>query len=65
MAEVFLLRWWDASPWWLLVVPLTFALVAIVVEGRRLKERLAEVERQRDEAAAQLDRRISELFSLR
>jgi GAF domain-containing protein len=65
MAEVFLLRWWDASPWWLLVVPLTFALIAIVVEGRRLKGRLAEVARQRDEAAAQLDRRISELFSLR
>jgi two-component system NtrC family sensor kinase len=65
MAEVFLLRWWGASPWWLLVVPLTFALVAIVVEGRRLRGRLAEVARQRDEAAAQLDRRISELFSLR
>ena len=65
MAEVLLLRWWDLSPWWLLVVPLTFALVAIVVEGRRLKARLAEAEQQRDEAAGQLDRRISELFSLR
>ena len=65
MAEVFLFRLWDLSPWWLLVIPLTFALAAIVVEGRRLKARLAEAERQRDEAAAQLDRRISELFSLR
>ncbi len=65
MAEIFLLRWWDLSPWWLLVVPLTFALVAIIVEGRRLRASLAEAGRQRDEAAAQLDRRISELFSLR
>ncbi len=65
MAEVLLLHWWDLSPWWLLVVPLTFALVAIVVEGHRLKARLAEAEQQRDEAAGQLDRRISELFSLR
>jgi two-component system NtrC family sensor kinase len=65
MAEVFLLRLWGLSPWWLLVVPLTFALVAIVVERRRLAARLAEAERQRDETAAQLDRRISELFSLR
>ena len=53
------------SPWWLLLLPDVTAFIALVLEARRLRRSLADAARQRDETAAQLDRRISELFSLR
>ena len=53
------------SPWWLLLLPVVTAFLVLVLETRRLRRALAEAGRQRDETAAQLDRRISELFSLR
>ena len=40
-------------------------LVVLLIERRRVQARLAVAEREREEAAGQLDRRISELFSLR
>ncbi len=53
------------SPWWLLLLPVVTAFLALLLETRRLRRALADAARQRDETAAQLDRRISELFSLR
>ena len=53
------------SPWWLLLLPVVTAFLVLVLETRRLRRALADAGRQRDETAAQLDRRISELFSLR
>ena len=53
------------SPWWLLLLPVVTAFLVLVLEARRLRRALADAGRQRDETAAQLDRRISELFSLR
>ena len=65
LAGWFLLRALGLSAWWLLVLPILTAFVGLVLETRRLRRALVESARVRDETAAQLDRRISELFSLR
>ena len=59
------LRALGLSAWWLLLLPVVTAFAGLVLETRRLRRALLELTRQRDDTAAQLDRRISELFSLR
>ncbi len=59
------LRALGLSAWWLLVLPVVTAFGGLVLETRRLRRTLVDLSRQRDDTAAQLDRRISELFSLR
>ncbi|HEU4828027.1 MAG TPA: ATP-binding protein [Gemmatimonadales bacterium] len=59
------LRALGLSAWWLLLLPVVTAFIGLVIETRRLRRAHVELTRQRDDAAAQLDRRISELFSLR
>jgi two-component system NtrC family sensor kinase len=59
------LRALGLSAWWLLLLPVVTAFLGLVLETRRSRRALADAVRQRDDTAAQLDRRISELFSLR
>lgn len=59
------LRALGLSAWWLLLLPVVTAFFGLLQETRRLRRSLGDAARQRDETAAQLDRRISELFSLR
>ena len=42
------------SPWWLLLLPVVTAFLALLLETRRLRRALADAARQRDETAAQL-----------
>lgn len=53
------------SRWWLLLIPLSAGFGVLVVEQRALHRKLQAVEKQRDDASAELERRISEIFSLR
>ncbi|MGE5927096.1 MAG: ATP-binding protein [Gemmatimonadota bacterium] len=59
------LRALGLSAWWLLLLPVVTAFAALALETRRLRGDVRALTRQRDDTAAQLDRRISELFSLR
>lgn len=63
--EILLLHSWLPAWWWLILAPLAALGVVVLVENRQLRAALADAALQREEAAAQLDRRISELFSLR
>ncbi|HEU5051046.1 MAG TPA: GAF domain-containing protein, partial [Gemmatimonadales bacterium] len=59
------LRALDLSPWWLVLAPVVTALASLFLEAKQLRRALADATRAREEVATQLDRRISELFSLR
>jgi two-component system NtrC family sensor kinase len=52
--------------WWsVVVVPMSAALLVLGVRASRVEKRNHQLLRQRDELAAQLEHRISELFTLR
>jgi two-component system NtrC family sensor kinase len=52
--------------WWsVVVVPMSAALIVLGVRASRVERRNHQLLRQRDELAAQLEHRISELFTLR
>ncbi|HET8633561.1 MAG TPA: ATP-binding protein [Gemmatimonadales bacterium] len=52
--------------WWsVVVVPMSAALLVVGVRAYRTEQRYRQLLRQRDELAAQLEHRISELFTLR
>jgi peptidoglycan/LPS O-acetylase OafA/YrhL len=52
--------------WWsVVVVPIAAALLVLGVRTHRTEQRYRQLLRQRDELAAQLEHRISELFTLR
>lgn len=59
------LRALDLSPWWLVLAPVVTALASLFLEAKQLRRALADATRAREDVATQLDRRISELFSLR
>lgn len=52
--------------WWsVVVIPMSAALLVLGVRAYRVERRSRQLVRQRDELAAQLEHRISELFTLR
>ncbi len=53
-----------AAPWWVTAVGVGLLGVAVWFSLTAWRRRVADAERRHDEAASQLDRRISELFSL-
>lgn len=65
MAEYYYVHAFGLSVWSLVLVPALAALTVLALQHRRLVRRLTAALRQRDETAEQLERRISELFSLR
>lgn len=65
MTEFFFIRASGLTVMSLVVLPLVAAFTALFFQHRRATARLRQAERQRDEMAVQLERRISELFTLR
>ena len=63
--ELFVVTTAGLSRWWLLLIPLSAGFGVLVVEQRALHRKLEATEKQRDDASAELERRISEIFSLR
>ncbi len=63
--ELVFIRRTGLSWWSVVVVPISAALLVLGIRTRRSDQRLKRLERQRDELAAQLEHRISELFTLR
>jgi two-component system NtrC family sensor kinase len=63
--ELVFIRATGISWWSVVVVPISAALLVLGVRARRTDTQLRRLQHQRDELAAQLEHRISELFTLR